>query len=91
MEKMICIPVWRYELMLKTFDEAMKELEELKRALSEILQKDQVYIERLYPFEDAGKVQVIRASGQLLEEEYTPEGIAVKAYVPKEIYLSGRV
>ena len=63
----------------------------LKRALSEILQKDQVYIERLYPFEDAGKVQVIRASGQLLEEEYTPEGIAVKAYVPKEIYLSGRV
>ncbi len=35
MEKMICIPVWRYELMLKTFDEAMKELEELKRAFAE--------------------------------------------------------
>ncbi len=35
MEKMICIPVWRYELMLKTFDEAMKELEELKKALAE--------------------------------------------------------
>ena len=66
-------------------------LEELKRVLSEILRKDQVYIERLYPFEDAGKVQVIRASGQLLEEEYVPEGIAVKAYVPKEIYLSGRI
>lgn len=29
MEKMICIPVWRYELMLKTFDQAMKELEML--------------------------------------------------------------
>ena len=66
-------------------------LEELKRGLSEILRKDQVYIERLYPFEDAGKVQVIRGSGQLLEEEYVPEGIAVKAYVPKEIYLSGRI
>lgn len=35
MEKMICIPVWRYELMLKTFDEALKELEELKKALAE--------------------------------------------------------
>ena len=36
MEKMICIPVWRYELMLKTFDQAMKELEELKKALAEV-------------------------------------------------------
>lgn len=35
MEKMICIPVWRYELMLKTLDEAIKELEELKKALAE--------------------------------------------------------
>lgn len=32
MEKMICIPEWRYELMLKSFDEAMKELEELKKS-----------------------------------------------------------
>ena len=36
MEKMICIPVWRYELMLKTFDQAMKELEELKKPLAEV-------------------------------------------------------
>lgn len=61
-------------------------LEELKKILSEILRKDQIYIERLYPFADAGKVQLIRKSGQLLEEEYVPEGISVKAYVPKEIY-----
>lgn len=61
-------------------------LEELKKILSEILRKDQIYIERLYPFADAGKVQLIRKSGQLLEEEYVPEGISVKAYVPREIY-----
>lgn len=61
-------------------------LEELKKILPEILRKDQIYIERLYPFADAGKVQLIRKSGQLLEEEYVPEGISVKAYVPKEIY-----
>lgn len=33
MQKMICIPEWRYELMLKTFDNAMKELKELKEEL----------------------------------------------------------
>ena len=60
-------------------------LPELKLALLEIIRRDQVYIERLYDFSEAGKIQVIRAKGQLLSEEYVPEGIAVKAYVPKEI------
>lgn len=36
MEKMICIPVWQYELMLKTYDQTVKELEELKKALAEV-------------------------------------------------------
>lgn len=61
-------------------------LEKLKEILLEILRKEQIYVERLYPFTDAGKVQLIRKSGQLLEEEYVPEGISVKAYVTKEIY-----
>ena len=43
-------------------------------------------MERLYSFADAGKIQLIRKSGELLEEEYVAEGIRVKAYVPKEIY-----
>lgn len=61
-------------------------LDELKRALLEIIRRDQIYIERLYDFSEAGKIQVIRSRGQLLAEEYTPEGIAVKAYVPKDVY-----
>ena len=64
-------------------------LEELKKALLEIIRRDQIYIERLYEFSDAGKIQLIRSKGQLLSEEYVPEGIAVKAYVPKDIY--GRI
>lgn len=64
-------------------------LEELKKALLEIIHRDQIYIERLYDFSEAGKIQVIRSRGQLLSEEYVPEGIAVKAYVPKDVY--GRV
>ena len=66
-------------------------MEELKAVLLEIIRREQVYVERLYPFQEAGKIQVIRKNGQLLEEEYLPDGIAVKAYVPKEIYLSGRI
>ncbi|KAI4442278.1 MAG: GTPase HflX [Ruminococcus sp.] len=66
-------------------------MEELKAVLLEIIRREQVYVERLYPFQEAGKIQVIRKNGQLLQEEYLPDGIAVKAYVPKEIYLSGRI
>ena len=47
---------------------------------------EQIYIERLYGFDEAGKIQLIRKNGQLLSEEYKAEGIEVKAYVPKEIY-----
>ena len=64
-------------------------LAELKKALLEIVRKDQIYVERLYGFSEAGKIQLIRSRGQLLSEEYVPEGIEVKAYVPADIY--GRV
>lgn len=61
-------------------------LEELKKALLEIVRKDQIYVERLYDFSEAGKIQLIRSRGQLLEESYVPEGIEVRAYVPQDIY-----
>ena len=61
-------------------------LEELKKTLLEILRREQIYIERLYDFSEAGKIQLIRSRGQLISEEYVPEGIEVKAYVPKDVY-----
>lgn len=61
-------------------------MEEFKKLLEEILLNDQIYIERLFSYNDAGKIQIIRTYGQLLAEEYTAEGIEVKAYVPMEIY-----
>ena len=59
---------------------------ELKDRLEEILTEHQILIERLYPYSEAGKIQLIRKYGQLLEEEYREDGIYVKAYVPREIY-----
>lgn len=80
---------FRAEYSIMTSAKTGQGLEELKSALLEIIRRDQIYIERLYDFSEAGKIQLIRSRGQLLSEEYVPEGIEVKAYVPADIY--GRV
>lgn len=61
-------------------------LEELKELLEQVLREDQIYVERLYPYDKAGVIAQIRKFGQVVEEEYLPDGISVKAYVPMEIY-----
>lgn len=63
-------------------------LEELKSILEQVLKEKQILIERVYPYNEAGKIQQIRKFGQLLEEEYQADGIYVKAYVPTELYGS---
>lgn len=59
---------------------------ELKTLVEEILVEEQVYIERVYDYNQAGLIQLIREYGQIESEEYLPEGIAIKAHVPMEIY-----
>ena len=61
-------------------------LEELGELLARLLAEDQIYMERIFPYQEAGKIQLIREYGQLLSEEYTETGILVKARVPQEIY-----
>lgn len=55
-------------------------------ALEELLKRGKIYIDRIFPYEQAGKIQMIRSFGQLENEEYLPEGIRVTGYVPQEIY-----
>ncbi len=61
-------------------------LEELGNALEEILLKEQIYIERLYGYNEGGKIALIRQYGTLLSEEFLAEGTKITAYVPAEIY-----
>ncbi|MSS62305.1 GTPase HflX [Velocimicrobium porci] len=61
-------------------------MEEIKAVLQEILRKQKIYIERLYPYNKAGLIQLIQKYGELIEEDYREDGVFVKAYVPKEIY-----
>lgn len=62
-----------------------KGLERLKNVIEEILRQQKIYVDKVYDYSEAGKIQIIRKYGQLLGEEYTENGIAVKAYVPREI------
>lgn len=59
---------------------------ELKDALETILRNQKVYLEKIYPYNEAGRIQAIRKYGELLSEEYGEEGITVKAYVPAALY-----
>lgn len=61
-------------------------LDELKELLAELLRENKVLIERTIAYADAGILQQIRKQGELLAEDYRPEGIYVKAYVPLELY-----
>lgn len=61
-------------------------LDKLKELLETILRSRKIYLERLYPYSEAGKIQSIRKYGQLLKEEYKEDGIWVEAYVPCETY-----
>ena len=61
-------------------------LDELKNTLEKILIGNQIYIERVLDYKDAGMLQLVRKYGQLIEEKYTENGIEIKARVPKDIY-----
>ena len=79
---------FKADYCLKISAKTGEGLEEMKSLLEKLLRERSILIERLYPYGQAGLIQLIRKHGQLLEEEYRPEGIYVKAYVPMEIYGS---
>ena len=59
---------------------------ELLKTIEAVLRNQKVFVERLYSYQEAGKLQVIRKYGELQEEDYREDGIFVRAYVPAEIY-----
>ena len=77
---------FRADYVLKTAVKTGQGLEELKEVLEKVITEDQIYLERVLGYQEAGQIQIIRKYGQLLSEEYTPEGIEIKARVPRNIY-----
>ena len=61
------------------------DVDKLLELIEKVLNERKVLLEKVFSYEDAGKIQVIRKYGQLLEEEYQQDGIFVKAYVTKDV------
>ena len=61
-------------------------LDELQQVIEDVLREQKILIEKLYSYADAGKIQLIRKCGELLEESYQEDGIFARGYVPVEIY-----
>ncbi len=59
---------------------------ELLKTIEAVQRERKILIEFLYPYQDAGKLQLIRRYGEMLEEDYQEDGIFVRAYIPAEIY-----
>ena len=59
---------------------------ELLDLFAVILRNRRIYFEKVFAYKNAGRIQTIRKSGQLLSEEYQDDGIHVKAYVPVELF-----
>lgn len=74
------------DYVLKVSAKTGQGLEELKLLLGKLIAEEQIYMERVFSYGEAGKIQLIREYGQLLCEEYTEKGISIKARVPIEVY-----
>lgn len=61
-------------------------IEALKKTIENILQNQRVYLEHIFSYKDAGKIALIRKFGEIKSEEYTDDGISIKAYIPAEIF-----
>ncbi len=59
-------------------------IEGLLSKLEEMINSSMIDIEKVFPFDQAGKLQYIRTKGMLIEETYREDGIYVRAKVPAE-------
>lgn len=63
-----------------------QDIPKLLDIIETVLKEQKILVEKVFSYQEAGKIQAVRKYGQLLEEDYRQEGIYVKAYVPKEVF-----
>ena len=66
-------------------------IQELLETIEAVLRQQKIFVEHLYSYREAAKIQLIRKFGELKSEEYREDGIYVQAYVPVEIYENVKV
>ncbi len=60
-------------------------IDKINGALGQAVNSMRVYLGKVFPYTDAGKIGLIRKYGQLLTEEYRDDGIYVEAYIPAQM------
>lgn len=79
---------FRADYTVKISAKTGMDVDKLLLLIEKVLNERKVLLEKLFSYQEAGKIQMVRKYGQLMEEEYQQDGIYVKAYVPKDIYQS---
>lgn len=88
-DKLDALPILRdfkADKIVSISAKAGQGIDDLLVALEEVLREQTIYLDHLFSYQDAGKIQCIRKSGQLLKEDYEEEGIHIEAYIPQELY-----
>ena len=62
-------------------------LDEMKAVIADMLQEQKVLIDRVFSYAESAKAALVHKTGSILSEEYLPEGIHIRAYVPKKLGL----
>lgn len=77
---------FKADYTVKTSAKSKEGLTELQETIEAVLREQKVFVEKIYPYSDAAKIQLIRKYGELEAEEYREDGIFVRAYVPRQVY-----
>lgn len=85
LEKSVIIKDFKADYCVNISAKTHEGFDKLIETLEKILREQKVYIERVYGYNEASKIALIRKQGELISEEYTDKGIEVKAYVPPQI------
>lgn len=88
MEEAEVLKDFKADATLKISAKKKMGLEKLLDTIEDIIRQQNIYIERIFSYQEAGKIQRIRKYGQLMEEEYRDDGIFIRGSIPKEIYHS---
>lgn len=75
----------RADVTLKISAAKDQGLEEVKNLLVDILRESRQYVEMVLPYNRLGLLEEMHRLGEMVKEEYTADGIAIKAYLPADI------
>lgn len=62
-------------------------LDRLTETMARMFREQKIWIDRVIPYKEGGKLALIRKQGTEITEEYTDGGIHVTGYVPKKLQL----